>query len=84
MNLKLVHLASLKANVGHLEASAAAGGMASLVLMPLGICAVAKNIQLYRSGQCPGCDDRDLNYRLNFHLVALVSLSFQMPTEIST
>ena len=46
---KLVQCASLKSNMGHLEASAAAGGLVSLALVPFGTCAIAGNAQLHRS-----------------------------------
>ena len=39
---------SLKANMGHLEACAAAGGLASLVVTPLTAGVVATNAQLRR------------------------------------
>lgn len=38
--------ASLKSNVGHLEAAAAAAGLASLVVAPLSAAVVAVNAQL--------------------------------------
>ena len=41
-----VQCASLKSNVGHLEAAAAAAGLASLVVAPLSAAVVAVNAQL--------------------------------------
>ena len=41
--------ASLKSNMGHLEPSAAAAGLAALLLLPLGSSCVATNAQLRRS-----------------------------------
>ena len=46
---KLVQCASLKSNMGHLEASAAAAGLVSLVLVPLSAYRIAANAQLNRS-----------------------------------
>lgn len=43
-----VQCTSLKANMGHLEACAAAGGLASLVVTPLTAGVVATNAQLRR------------------------------------
>ena len=43
---------SLKANMGHLEACAAAGGLASLVVTALTAGVVATNAQLRRFGAC--------------------------------
>ena len=45
----VVRCASLKSNLGHLEAAAAAAGLASLVAGPLLARAVAVNAQLRRS-----------------------------------
>ena len=45
----VVRCASLKSNLGHLEAAAAAAGLASLVAGPLLAGAVAVNAQLRRS-----------------------------------
>ena len=45
----VVRCASLKSNLGHLEAAAAAAGLASLVAGPLLANAVAVNAQLRRS-----------------------------------
>lgn len=45
----LVQCASLKSNMGHLEASAAAAGLASLALVPLGRSVMAGNAQLKQS-----------------------------------
>ena len=45
----VVRCASLKSNLGHLEAAAAAAGLASLVAGPLLADAVAVNAQLRRS-----------------------------------
>ena len=39
---------SLKANMGHLEAGAAAAGLASLIVVPLDMAAVVANAQLRR------------------------------------
>ena len=41
-----VQCASLKSNMGHLEAAAAAAGLASLVVAPLSAAVVAVNAQL--------------------------------------
>ena len=41
-----IQCASLKSNVGHLEAAAAAAGLASLVVVPLCATVVAVNAQL--------------------------------------
>ena len=46
---KLVQCASLKSNMGHLEPSAAAAGLISLVLVPLSAYMIAGNAQLHRS-----------------------------------
>ena len=46
VNSQSVQCASLKSNMGHLEPSAAAAGLASLVLVPLDICLIAMNAQL--------------------------------------
>ena len=46
-----IQCASLKSNVGHLEAAAAAAGLASLVVAPLSAGVVAVNAQL--RGFCP-------------------------------
>lgn len=43
-----VRCASLKSNLGHLEAAAAAAGVASLVLVPLKLRLVSANAQLIR------------------------------------
>lgn len=43
VNSKVVQCTSLKSNMGHLESSAAAVGLVSLVLVPLGTCTVATN-----------------------------------------
>ena len=43
-----VQCASLKSNMGHLEPSAAAAGLASLVLVPLAAMVVVANTQLRR------------------------------------
>jgi len=45
----LVQCASLKSNMGHLEAAAAAAGLASLVYLPLKVSLVSANSQLSRS-----------------------------------
>ena len=50
---KLVQCASLKSNMGHLEPSAAAAGLASLVLVPLSVYMIAANAQLNRSVMVP-------------------------------
>ena len=42
-NARSVQCASLKSNMGHLEACAAAAGLVSLVLVPLGACMIAVN-----------------------------------------
>ena len=47
-----VQCTSLKSNMGHLEASAAAGGLASLVVGPLSASLVAVNVQLRRYVSC--------------------------------
>ena len=44
-----VQCTSLKSNMGHLEPSAAAAGLAALVLVGLGLMSVATNAQLRRS-----------------------------------
>jgi hypothetical protein len=45
-----VQCASLKSNMGHLEPSAAAAGLASLVFVPLSVFLIATNAQLRLSG----------------------------------
>lgn len=44
----MVQSASLKSNLGHLEPSAAAAGLASLVLAPLDAAVIVANTQLSR------------------------------------
>ena len=44
----MVRSASSKSNMGHLEACAAAAGLAALVLAPLGMTSVVDNTQLRR------------------------------------
>ena len=44
----MVQCTSLKSNMGHLEACAAAAGLASLLLAPLGVTVAAANAQLRR------------------------------------
>jgi len=46
MSSQSVQCASLKSNMGHLEPSAAAAGLAALVLVPLSTCLIAMNAQL--------------------------------------
>ena len=84
-----IQCASLKSNVGHLEAAAAAAGLASLVVAPLSAGVVAVNAQL--RGSCPRVFCRAFPLfsrlrrprRLNAHLSSLVSSgSFQMPVEV--
>ena len=76
--------ASLKSNMGHLEAAAAAAGLASLVAGPLLAGVVAVNAQLRRLV----CDASQMNQtcltrRLNAHLASIVSSgSFRMPNEV--
>jgi len=45
-NSQSVQCASLKSNMGHMEPSAAAAGLASLVFVPLCTCSLAMNAQL--------------------------------------
>ena len=45
---RLVQCASLKSNMGHLEASAAVAGLSSLALVPLGESMIAVNSHLNR------------------------------------
>ena len=52
MTDQFVQCTSLKSNMGHLEASAAAAGLASLALVPLGASFVSANSQLRRLGFC--------------------------------
>jgi 3-oxoacyl-(acyl-carrier-protein) synthase len=63
-----VQCTSLKSNLGHLEAAAAAAGLSSLIVGPLLAGAVAINAQLRG---------------LNVHLLSIVaSKPFQMPVEV--
>jgi hypothetical protein len=60
--------------MGHLEPSAAAAGLASLVLVPLSTCLIAMNAQLRLSdapweAKRPNLEAR----RLNTHLSSIVS-----------
>ena len=48
---------SLKANMGHLEACAAAAGLASLVVTALGAGLMATNAQLRRSSKSNNCGE---------------------------
>ena len=48
VNSKFVQCACLKSNMGHLEASAAAAGLASLIFVPLREFTIAVNVQLNR------------------------------------
>ena len=79
-----VQCASLKANMGHLEAAAAAAGLASLAAVSLSAGVVAVNAQL--RGCCRArviCSFLTRASRLNAHLSSLVSSgSFQMPVEV--
>ena len=80
----MVRCASLKSNMGHLEAAAAAAGLASLVAEPLLAGLVAVNAQLRRlvcnaSQMKQAC----LTRRLNAHLASIASSgSFRMPGEV--
>ena len=72
VNSKLVQCASLKSNMGHLEASAAAAGLVSLVLVPFDTCAIAGNAQLNRLVMVPyGIHQELSNKRLNVHLTSI-------------
>ena len=79
--------ASLKSNLGHLEAAAAAAGLASLVAGPLLAGAVAVNAQLRRStlacSKGEARETRCIARRLNAHLASIASSgSFRMPGEV--
>ena len=79
--------ASLKSNLGHLEAAAAAAGLASLVAGPLLAGAVAVNAQLRRSTRAclkgEARETRCIARRLNAHLASIASSgSFRMPGEV--
>ena len=71
-----VKCASLKSNMGHLEAAAAAAGLASLIAGPLLAAVVVVNAQLRASerisSRAPRLSRRDAllqtPYRLNAHL----------------
>ena len=79
-----VQCTSLKSNLGHLEAAAAAAGLSSLIVGPLLAGAVAINAQL--RGYvfiCVHCNPDTLIFRLNVHLSSIVSSKpFQMPVEV--
>ena len=79
-----VQCTSLKSNLGHLEAAAAAAGLSSLIVGPLLAGAVAINAQLrgYVFTSCLLYVDF-LFFRLNVHLSSIVSSKpFQMPVEV--
>jgi acyl transferase domain-containing protein len=61
---------SLKSNMGHLEAAAAAAGLASLILTPLGAAEVAINAQM-----------RGLNAHLSSIVSSKTPLSMHLPVE---
>ena len=75
---------SLKSNLGHLEAAAAAAGLSSLIVGPLLAGAIAINAQLRwyvisRIYEIPEL----FSFRLNVHLSSIVaSKPFQMPVEV--
>ena len=75
---------SLKSNLGHLEAAAAAGGLASLIVGPLLVGAIAINAQLRGYVlTCAFFSPDVLIFRLNVHLSSIVSSKpFQMPIEV--
>ena len=81
---KPVQCTSLKSNLGHLEAAAAAAGLSSLIVGPLLAGAIAINAQLrgyvfisvFIIIHCH-------NLRLNVHLSSIVaSKPFHMPVEM--
>ena len=79
-----VQCTSLKSNLGHLEAAAAAAGLSSLIVGPLLAGTVAVNAQLrgYVSPRVYYNVDF-LFFRLNVHLSSIVaSKPFQMPVEM--
>ena len=79
-----VQCTSLKSNLGHLEAAAAAAGLSSLIVGPLLAGAVAINAQLRGYVITLGNYSHDaLILRLNVHLSSIVaSKPFQMPVEV--
>jgi len=86
----VVHCTSLKSNTGHLEASAAAAGLASLVLVPLGVAVAAANAQLHRCFLHVLVDPKNPfhggYFRLNAHLLSIVSprsSHFWVPVELA-
>ena len=83
-----VQCASLKSNVGHMEACAAAAGLASLSLAALGTSTVVGNARLIRfvvsayQVRLVGTHDH-WTHRLNAHLSSMVLSSFEMPAEVA-
>ena len=79
-----VQCTSLKSNLGHLEAAAAAAGLSSLIVGPLLAGAVAINAQLRKYVLIHVCYNSDTPiFRLNVHLSSIVSSKpFQMPVEV--
>ena len=81
----MVRCASLKSNLGHLEAAAAAAGLSSLVAGPLLASVVAVNAQLRRLVFELACRKKraPILDRLNAHLASIASVgSFRMPGEV--
>jgi len=79
-----IQCTSLKSNLGHLEAAAAAAGLSSLIVGPLLAGAVAINAQL-RGYVFSSLYYNSIFYifRLNVHLSSIVaSKPFQMPVEV--
>ena len=70
-----IQCASLKSNVGHMEACAGAAGFASLLLLSLGTSMVASNTQLNRSVNLGGSvfgECSNFQGRLNAHLSSMM------------
>ena len=79
-----VQCTSLKSNLGHLEAAAAAAGLSSLIVGPLLAGAIAINAQLRGCVFiCVYCNPDTHIFRLNVHLSSIVaSKPFYLPVDL--
>lgn len=83
---QLVQSTSIKSNVGHLEASAAAAGLVPLALMALGMSLMSANAQLKRCIHCLPLSSKFVGSRLNMHIFAIIKLVpqyFELPVSLT-